>query len=116
MKSLSRVRLLATPWTAAYQAPPSMGFSRQEYWSDCLLQSRALGTAKCSLENAENQIKDQRTSEFPTAPRNNGYWGLGILPANLFSLGGVLNICNLVKKKIIFMLLFVLNILLYVYL
>ena len=32
-KSLSRVRLLATPWTAAYQAPPSMGFSRQEYWT-----------------------------------------------------------------------------------
>ena len=33
MKSLSHVRLLATPWTAAHQAPPSMGFSRQEYWS-----------------------------------------------------------------------------------
>ena len=33
VKSLSRVRLLATPWTAAYQVPPSMGFSRQEYWS-----------------------------------------------------------------------------------
>ena len=33
MKSLSRVRLLATLWTAAHQAPPSMGFSRQEYWS-----------------------------------------------------------------------------------
>ena len=33
VKSLSGVRLLATPWTAAYQAPPSMGFSRQEYWS-----------------------------------------------------------------------------------
>ena len=32
-KSLSRVRLIATPWTAAHQAPPSMGFSRQEYWS-----------------------------------------------------------------------------------
>ena len=32
-KSLSRARLLATPWTAAHQAPPSMGFSRQEYWS-----------------------------------------------------------------------------------
>ena len=29
----SRVRLSATPWTAACQAPPSMGFSRQEYWS-----------------------------------------------------------------------------------
>ena len=33
MKSLSRVRLFATLWTVAYQAPPSMGFSRQEYWS-----------------------------------------------------------------------------------
>ena len=33
VKSLSRVRLLATPCTAAYQAPPSMGFSRREYWS-----------------------------------------------------------------------------------
>ena len=33
VKSLSRVRLWATPQTAAYQAPPSMGFSRQEYWS-----------------------------------------------------------------------------------
>ena len=32
-KSLSRVQLLAIPWTAAHQAPPSMGFSRQEYWS-----------------------------------------------------------------------------------
>ena len=33
VKSLSRVRLFATPWTVTYQAPPSMGFSRQEYWS-----------------------------------------------------------------------------------
>ena len=32
-KSLSLVQLFATPWTAAYQAPLSMGFSRQEYWS-----------------------------------------------------------------------------------
>ena len=38
-KSLSRVRLLATPWTAAHQAPPSMGFSRQEYWSRVPLPS-----------------------------------------------------------------------------
>ena len=33
VKSLSRVRLFATPWTVAHQAPLSMGFSRQEYWS-----------------------------------------------------------------------------------
>ena len=39
MKLLSLVRLLATPWTAAYQAPPSMGFSRQEYWSGVPLPS-----------------------------------------------------------------------------
>ena len=34
VKSLSHVRLFVTPWTPAYQAPPSMGFSRQEYWSE----------------------------------------------------------------------------------
>ena len=39
VKSLSRVRLLATPWTAAYQVPPSMGFSRQKYWSGVPLPS-----------------------------------------------------------------------------
>ena len=33
VKSLSRVRLFATPWTVAYQAPPSMEFTRQKYWS-----------------------------------------------------------------------------------
>ena len=33
VRSLSRVQLFATPWTVAHQAPPSMGFSRQEYWS-----------------------------------------------------------------------------------
>ena len=39
VKSLSRVRLVATPWTAAHQAPPSMGFARQEYWSGVPLPS-----------------------------------------------------------------------------
>ena len=39
VKSLSHVRLLATPWAAAYQAAPSMGFSRQEYWSGVPLPS-----------------------------------------------------------------------------
>ena len=33
VKSFSRVQLFETTWTVAYQAPPSMGFSRQEYWS-----------------------------------------------------------------------------------
>ena len=39
VKSLSHVQLFMTPWTAAYQAPPSMGFSRQEYWSGVPLPS-----------------------------------------------------------------------------
>ena len=39
VKSLSRVRLVATSWTAAYQAPLSMGFSRQEYWRGVPLPS-----------------------------------------------------------------------------
>ena len=39
VKSLSHVRLFTSPWTAAYQAPPSMGFSRQEYWSGVPLPS-----------------------------------------------------------------------------
>ena len=42
VKSLSRVRLFATPWTAAHQAPPTMGFSRQEYWSGLPLPSPLL--------------------------------------------------------------------------
>ena len=39
VKSLSCVQLLATPWTAAHQVPPSMGFARQEYWSGLPLPS-----------------------------------------------------------------------------
>ena len=52
VKSLSHVQLSATPWTAAYQAPPSMGFSRQEYWSGLPLPS-----LMCCLDVA--QIEDK---------------------------------------------------------
>ena len=54
VKSLIRVRLLVIPWTAAYQAPPSKGFSRQEYWSgvplpspDTVMQRRNFSLNKC---------------------------------------------------------------------
>ena len=43
VKSLSRIPLLVTPWTAAYRAPPSTGFSRQEYWSGAPLPSLTTG-------------------------------------------------------------------------
>ena len=49
VKSLSRVRLLVTPWTAAYQASPSMGFSRQEYWSGLTLPSLEIRLKLCYL-------------------------------------------------------------------
>ena len=46
VKSLSRIRLFVIPWSAAYQAPPSMGFSRQEYWSGVPLPSPNKGHSK----------------------------------------------------------------------
>ena len=45
VKSLSRVQLLVIPWTTAHQAPPSMGFSRKEYWSGVPLPSPNLSLA-----------------------------------------------------------------------
>ena len=46
VKSLSRVRPSAAPWTAAHQAPPSMGFARQEYWSGVPLPSPRFFTTR----------------------------------------------------------------------
>jgi len=51
VKSLSCVRLLETPWTAAYQAPPSMGFSRQEHWSGLPFPSPMHESEKSEVSN-----------------------------------------------------------------
>ena len=62
VKLLSRVRLFTTPWTAAYQAPPSMGFSRQEYWSGVPLPS-PINTITWPEENiwvSSNEIDEPR--------------------------------------------------------
>ena len=56
VKSISRVRLLATPWTVAYQTPPSMGLSRQEYWSGVPLPSLGL-CAKWTFILLKNKAK-----------------------------------------------------------
>ena len=60
VKSLSCVRLLATPWTAAYQVPPSMGFSRQEYGvgCHCLLWSDSIAYIlnQCSYLSSEKVV------------------------------------------------------------
>ena len=53
VKSLSRSRLLANPWAAAHQAPPSMGFSRQEYWSGVPSPSPAYSTTHWKVRLAD---------------------------------------------------------------
>ena len=55
VKSLSRARLVATPRTAAYQVPPSMGFSRQEYWSGVPLPSPFLIIGLCKKLKASQR-------------------------------------------------------------
>ena len=66
MKSLSRVRLFATPWTVAYQAPPSMGFSRQEHWSGVPLPSPSHG----HNAPAGHQITHQGQIPYRRSPLN----------------------------------------------
>ena len=61
VKSLSRVQLLATAWTAAYQAPPSMGFSRQGYWSGVPLPS-PLDILECEVKWALESITTNKAS------------------------------------------------------
>ena len=62
VKSLSPVRLLATPWTAAFQAPPSMGFSRQEYWSGVPLRLRKVNERAYIYLEITPSLSDPRAS------------------------------------------------------
>ena len=57
VESFSRVWLLGTPWTAAYQAPPSMGFSRQKYWSGVPLPSLEHTPSLCYIWGIEANKK-----------------------------------------------------------
>ena len=70
MKVLSLVRLFATPWTVAYQAPPSMGFSRQEYWSGLPFPSPG-DLPDSGIEPGSPALQaDALTSEPPGKPYN----------------------------------------------
>ena len=66
VKSLSRVRLFATPWTAAYQAPPSMGFSRWEYWSGVSLPSPNYRRLGCKSRNSRNTWSNRQIWPWST--------------------------------------------------
>ena len=67
MKSFSRVRLFMTPWSAAHQAPPSMRFSRQEYWSGVPLPSPLflLGYLICGHVIVHSSSYDSQCFFFP---------------------------------------------------
>ena len=74
VKSLSRVRLFVTPWTIAHQAPPSKGFSRQEYWSGLPFHSpRDLPDPGIKPRSPTLQA-DALTSEPPGKPRRQVRW------------------------------------------
>ena len=64
VKSLSPVRLLPTPWTAAHQAPPSMGFSRQEYWSGVPVSPSILVSSVCTPSSGTAGSYGSSTSSF----------------------------------------------------
>ena len=71
VKSLSRVQLCATPWTAAYQAPPSMGFSRQEYWSGVPLPSLGFDSWWVSKDKTKPEIERKKDLLLLAANKDN---------------------------------------------
>ena len=83
VKSLSRVRLFVTPWTVACEAPPSMGFSRQEYWSGLPFPS----PGDFPDPGIEPRSPALQADTLPSKPpgkqnlwANNGYWGWKCYP------------------------------------
>ena len=81
VKSLSCVRLLATSWTAAYRAPPSIGFSRQEYWSGVPLPS--LMCSACKLNKQGDHIQPWWTT-FPI-------WSQSVVPCLVLTIASLLH-------------------------
>ena len=77
VKSISPVRLLVTLWTAAYQAPPSPGFSRQEYWSEVPLPSLLIVAAAKSLQSCLT-LSDPMDCSLPGSPVH-GVFQAGVL-------------------------------------
>ena len=78
VKLLSRVWLLATPWTAAHQAPPPMGFSRQEYWRGVPLPSPLPKCIPCSWPKGASVTKAASPAGLEGRERSQGVRG-GIL-------------------------------------
>ena len=95
VKSLSRVQLFATPWTVAYQDPPSMGFSWQEYWSGLPVpfpkvapKDNSLLTVYCHPGKENRLLLTRGRGHFKLQNKPNGWnsimWQMVILLLSLF--------------------------------
>ena len=95
VKSFSRAQLLATPWTAAHQAPPSVGVSRQEYWSGVPLEMQI----KSSLRYRLTPIRMAKTATTKTKQKTASVqWGCGEIGTLVHSWWGYKMVRLLWKK------------------
>ena len=90
VKLLSHVRLLATPWTAAHQAPSSMGFSRQEYWSGLPLPSPRNDTTRSEKTKCLQKKKKESLQTFSKI-------GIYIIPVKTFH--SILNFVEIFRSR-----------------
>ena len=100
VKLLSHVRLFATPWSATYQAPPSMGFSRQENWSGVPLPSPKLhlewvNSVACKV-HCNKVIEKKNKPDYPVFCKS-GHTSEGTLTP-LFSLLGALTLYSFLPQ------------------
>ena len=93
VKSLSGIRLLATPWTVAHQAPPSMGFSRQEYRSGQLLWMQKI--------HKQPTISNRRRFYFSCTENHSGGFSLSVVLRNWSGKHGFQHILYFVRAKYI---------------
>ena len=101
MKSLSRVRLFATPWTVAHQAPPSVEFSRQEYWSGVPFPSPG-DLPNPGIEPRSPPLQaDALTAELPGRDQNKGSASQNSLTFNLFSSWSCLELADLTEVLVV---------------
>ena len=107
VKSLSHIRLFATPWTVVHQAPPSMGFSRQEYWSGLpfpspwdvyFIWNKMINLCLKSLDLKIHSLDFVREKEELSMATQNPQWNLsyGLLSREA---GLKISVSNQEKKK-----------------
>ena len=92
LSHFSRVRLLVTPWTAAYQAPPSLGFSRQEHWSGLHLLLQCM-KVKTESEVAQScpTLSDPMDCSLPGSSVH-GIFQARVLELGAIAFSGLLNL------------------------